>query len=160
MCLLSLPYPTTFIKELLLVVETVNCFGSGVVGLSFLTHTHTPPRLTSQWKKKPCDHSRRRYHSLHDVAVTHALPFSRPPVGCFSSADLWMGGCILSSQAGFGLLRSSFPVNIVVFSMIEVWCELSSMHRLRVCISPPQCGQCKFFHAFSCPGRTVDFPML
>ena len=35
--------PTTFIEEWLLVVEAVNCFGSGVAGLSVLTHTHTLP---------------------------------------------------------------------------------------------------------------------
>ena len=38
---------TTFIEEWLLVVEAVNCFGSGVEGLSVFTHTHTPPLLTS-----------------------------------------------------------------------------------------------------------------
>ena len=52
MCLLSLLYPTTFIEEWLLVVEAVNCFGSGVAGLSVLTHTHTPPWLTSLWLGK------------------------------------------------------------------------------------------------------------
>ena len=45
--------PTTFIEEWLLVVEAVIVFGSGVAGLSVLTHMHTPPLLTSQWKKKP-----------------------------------------------------------------------------------------------------------
>ena len=45
--------PTTFIKKWLLVVEAVNGLGSGVAGLSVLTHTHTPPLLTSQWQKKP-----------------------------------------------------------------------------------------------------------
>ena len=45
--------PTTFIKEWLLVIEAVIAFGSGVEGLSVLTHTHTPPRLTSQWPKPP-----------------------------------------------------------------------------------------------------------
>ena len=39
----SLLYPTTFIEELLLVVEVVIVFGSGVVGLLVLTHTYTPP---------------------------------------------------------------------------------------------------------------------
>ena len=63
MCLLSLPYPTTFNEKLLLVVEAFNCFGSGVAGLSDLTHTHTPPRLTSQWKKNHYDHSRRHSFS-------------------------------------------------------------------------------------------------
>ena len=120
MCLLSLPYPTTFIEELLLVVEVVNFFGSGVVGLLVLTHTHTPPRLTSQWKKPPSSHAQGIPILFHDGAITHALPISHPPVGCFSSADLWMVGSILSLQVDFGLLRSSFPVNVVVFSVIEV----------------------------------------
>ena len=39
----SLPYPTTFIEELLVVVEAVNCFGSGVAGVSVHASTHTPP---------------------------------------------------------------------------------------------------------------------
>ena len=47
MCLLSLPYPTTFIEEMLVVVEVVMIFGSGVAGLSVLTHTHTPPARSS-----------------------------------------------------------------------------------------------------------------
>ena len=46
-------YPTTSIEEWLLVVEAVNCFGSGVAGLSVLTHTHTPlADWTSRWAKE------------------------------------------------------------------------------------------------------------
>ena len=59
MCLLSLLYPTTFIEEWLVVVEAVIIFGSGVAGLSILTHTHTPPWLTSLWLGKT-------------IAITHA----------------------------------------------------------------------------------------
>ena len=45
--------------EWLLLVEAVMVFGSGVAGLSVLTHTHTPPRLTSLWQGKT-------------TAITHA----------------------------------------------------------------------------------------
>ena len=59
-------YPTTFIAELLLVVEAVIVFGSGVAGLSILTHTHTPPqRLISQWKR-----------NLHALSTMQASRFS------------------------------------------------------------------------------------
>ena len=41
----SLSYSNHFLYERLLVVEAVNDFGSGVAGLSVLTHTHTLPMI-------------------------------------------------------------------------------------------------------------------
>ena len=58
-----LSLPNHFHGEWLLVVEAVIVFGSGVARLSVLTHTHTPPWLTSQWKKNHCDHSCRHSFS-------------------------------------------------------------------------------------------------
>ena len=46
--------------------------GSGVARLSVLTHTHTPPLLTSQWKKKPLPSLPQIDYSLHDSAKTLA----------------------------------------------------------------------------------------
>ena len=72
----SLPYPTTFIEELLLVVEAFNCFGSGVAGLLVLNLMHTPPWLTSLWlgKMTAITHTG-ILHSPHDCAkiLTHSL---------------------------------------------------------------------------------------
>ena len=55
-------------------------FGSGVAGLSVLTHMHTPPLLTSQWQKKLLPSLPKGFYSLHDCAraVTHS-PLRRPP---------------------------------------------------------------------------------
>ena len=73
MCLLSLLYPTNFIEEWLLVVEAVIIFGSGVAGLSVLTHMHTPPWLTPLCPGKTIGITHEGYHSLHDSAeaLTH-----------------------------------------------------------------------------------------
>ena len=78
MCLLSLFTQPPPLKNGCWWLRQLIVFRSGVAGLSVLTHMHTPPRLTSQWKRNHCDHSRRKYHSPHDVAIAHALPFSCP----------------------------------------------------------------------------------
>ena len=51
--------PTTFNKNGCWWLRQLMVFGSGVAGLSVLTHTHTPPLLTSRWKKKHFHHSHR-----------------------------------------------------------------------------------------------------
>ena len=111
MCLLPLLYPTTFIEEWLLVVEAVIVFGSGVAGLSVLTHTHTPPQqLTSQWKRKPsrtlhyagltilCSPPRTGFTWFHSrghillstpVLNTHARPIHVLSVACSSTRELY-----------------------------------------------------------------------
>ena len=47
MCLLPLLIPTTFVKKDCWWLRQLIVLGSGVAGLSVLTHTHTPPQLTS-----------------------------------------------------------------------------------------------------------------
>ena len=138
MCLLPLLlFPTTFIEELLLVVEATNCFGSGVAGLSALTHTHTPPQcLTSPWKEKPS----RTLHSCRASIVysfltgfdcsSHAQEFLCFPTSFFS---LWNHGCCGYRKSVF---LSSFAWSLCVFSVImlprtgcipHVCCELCSL---------------------------------
>ena len=46
-------------------------FGSGAVGLSVLTHTHTPPRLTPLCPGKTIAITQEGYHSLHDSVEAH-----------------------------------------------------------------------------------------
>ena len=75
----SLLYPTTFIEEMLLVVEAVNGFGSGVAGLSVLTHTHTLPTILAS---HPLTQT---LLPLHELLNTQALQFSRPPGSCSPS---------------------------------------------------------------------------
>ena len=48
-------------------------FGSGVAGLSVLTHMHTPPLLTSQWQKKPLPSLPHDLLSPRLCKSTHAL---------------------------------------------------------------------------------------
>ena len=97
MCLLSLLYPTTFIEEWLLVVEAVIIFGSGVVGLSVLTHTHTPPTVDFTMAGKTFTHSpirnltillfilSHKSSSLHDCAEgSRTSNFHVLPVVCSS----------------------------------------------------------------------------
>ena len=63
------------------------CLGMGVAGLSVLTHTHTPPWLTSQWLgKNDCHHSRRKFDSPTTMLKAHTLPIHVLAV-VFSSTD-------------------------------------------------------------------------
>ena len=91
MCLLSLPYPTTFIKELLLVIEAVMVFGSGVAGLLVLTHMHTPPWLTSLWQGKTTviTHAGNTTLPTTLLLLTH-FHFRVHSVGCSSSRREWL----------------------------------------------------------------------
>ena len=111
-----LPYLTTFIEELLLVVEAVNCFGSGVAGLSVLTHTHTPPqRSNSPWKEKPS----RRHFSLLDCAEGSRTSNLCPSCCCASTdkngAVLPHAGLPLSVHSSRGLIVPLTHRNFWVF---------------------------------------------
>ena len=57
MFLLSLPYPTNFIEEWLLVVEAIIIFGSGVARLSALASTHTPSMFDFTMARETFTHS-------------------------------------------------------------------------------------------------------
>ena len=111
----SLPYPTTFIEELLLVVEAVNCFGSGLEGLSVLNLTHTPPWLTSLWLgKMTAIHSRRDFSTLPTTVEKCSRTCNSCLLHCCSFSRRGILSHFSSSRTGFCWIypRSSFLLRI------------------------------------------------
>ena len=64
-------------------------FGSGVAGLSFLTHMHTPPWLTPEWQKN-----------------THALAIRVPSIAVHSHAEEFFPVFHLHSQDFVGFTHA------------------------------------------------------
>ena len=93
-------------------------FGSGVARLSFLTHTHTPPLLTSQWKKTPLPSLPWDFTLSTTVQEhSHTLHYTGLPNCCSSSRRTGSGSRSRTSSYGHSrhclfaaLLPRIFPV--------------------------------------------------
>ena len=169
-------YPTTSIEEWLLVVEAVNCFGSGVTGLSVLSSMHTPSMFDFTMAGKTFTHSplcmphdclftsmHRIYlvslpqtHSpLHDELNTHAHPISRPLYKLLALTQEW-NSCSSSCTGiswfyprGF-LLRICEQCGRILSSRVDSWC-------LCFLLLTHRSGDCNLFPSVVCVCFPGDF---
>ena len=136
-------------------------FGSGVAGLSVLTHTHTPPWLTSKWKKKPLRSLTQTFILSTPVLNTHALPIRVLSVGCSSSCKDHIASIILTHRYS-SVLNSHRQMGTVHFhprSAVLLWsslgfgtgvCSFHAQFGSRY-FSLPQRGLCMLFLTNSWP---------
>ena len=103
-------------------VEVVIVWGVGVAGLSILSHTHTPRTVDFTMEKETTAITPAGYHSLHDIAVAHALPFSRPLHRLF----IFMQGIVVHSHARDFLVLppQTSPLRICGWAAVSSPCRL------------------------------------
>ena len=111
MCLLPLSYSNHFHKERLLVVEAVMIFGSGVAGLSVLTHTHTPPTVDFIMAGKTFTHS-----PIRDLVILLFISTHEPSSVCWSHARVFSWFFQLMQRAESRALLSTIYCAAVVLS--------------------------------------------
>ena len=90
-------------------------FGSGVVGLSILTHTHTPPWLTSLWLGKMTANTHAGISLLHVCSKHPCFSNSRSP--CSLLILMHCLHCLIYSHA-------QAPCGLVSRSLEKDWVRL------------------------------------
>ena len=164
MCHLPLSYLTNTIKN------SAFSWGSygwewSVVGLSVLSHMHTPP---VGWphvgnKKKPPPSLQRTPHShYYTILSIICSSLRRDGVCSFSRTGIFSVWSHVARRGAISQLAFTFfhIVESGVFSLCisRVWCKNFLTHRLRVCIFLPSVVCVSSSQWFHCLGGIVVFP--